>query len=70
MALENLNKIIGIDADWNERATLTNDGVLNSTYDGQAFSFNTAVKKEIQQHQVEKLLIQAKNNAPFALYLG
>jgi hypothetical protein len=66
-ALENLEKSTGIEAIWEETTDTNFDGQLQFDYEKNHFAFNVEIKKDIRNHQLEKIQQQAINNSPFML---
>ncbi len=66
-ALENLERTNGIGAVWEEMTNTDFDGKLKFDYENHHFSFNVEIKKDIRNHQIEKIQQQAIHNSPFML---
>jgi hypothetical protein len=66
-ALENLERTNGIGAVWEEMTNTDFDGKLKFDYENHHFTFNVEIKKDIRNHQIEKIQQQAIHNSPFML---
>src|SRR5690606_36965023 len=68
-ALQNLEANTGITGRWKPLHTPGKDtgpdGILTLTIDKKNLTFNTEVKRELRQYQLDKLLEQAYHHQPF-----
>ena len=65
IALENLNKTAGINAQWKPDGSL--DGITTLIIDGKNYEYVTEIKRELRQHQVQRIENNHKTNKNFLL---
>jgi len=64
MALENLQKNAGITGNWEEYGLNELDGHIELFVQNQPLKFNTEIKQELRNHQLPKIIDQAKHLGP------
>lgn len=67
IALENLKKNAGITGNWNNHGEKGLDGRLELIIDHLPVKFNTEIKQELRDHQLPKIIEQAKRFTPLMI---
>lgn len=65
LALDNLGKIIGIQANWKDSSLL--DGVLTLTIDGQLHHYCVSIKQEVRTHNLQEIEAWHRRDEHFLL---
>ena len=64
IALENLQKNVGITGSWAEHGVKELDGKMELMVDNTTLKFNVEIKKELRNHQMPKIIEQAHRLGP------
>ena len=64
IALENLQKNVGINGKWVNNGPKELDGQIELTVENHTLKFNTEIKQELRNHQLPKIINQAERFGP------
>jgi hypothetical protein len=64
IALENLQKNVGITGNWADHGLKELDGNMELTLENNTLKFNVEIKQELRNHQMPKIIEQAKRLGP------